>query len=135
MRNSYPSDLNDAGWSVLEAYIPAVKTGGRPATHSRREIVNALAYIVRSGGAWRLLPHEFPAWQTVYGYFRTWKISGLWEYINGRLRDELRLAEGRSPAPSAAIIDSQSVKTTEKGGSTAMTPAKNQGSQTPLSGG
>lgn len=134
MRNSYPSDLNDGEWSVLETYRPAVKTGGRPATHSRREIVNALAYLVRSGCAWRLLPHEFPAWQTVYGYFRTWKISGLWEYINGRLRDELRLAEGRSPEPSAAIIDSQSVKTTEKGGSKAMMQAKNQGSQTSFRG-
>ena len=94
----------------MAEHIPAVKSGGRPAKHSRHEIVNAMAYIVRTGAAWRLLPNDFPPWQTVYGYFRAWRDNGSWQYVNDQLRDEIRLLVGCSPEPSAAIIDSQSVK-------------------------
>ena len=126
-RPSYPTDVTDAQWHMLEPLVPAVKSGtpqgGRPAKHTRREMLNAICYVVRSGGAWRLLPHDFPAWKTVYHYFRQWRKDGTWYRIDTALRRQLRVALGRDPEPSAAVLDSQSVKTVEKGGSTAMTLA------------
>ncbi len=123
-RCAYPTDLTDAQWAILEPYVPAPKPGGRPVKHPRREIVNAMLYVLRSGGAWRLLPHEFPPWQTVYDYFRQWRMDGTWEQINAALRERVRVRAGRDPQPSGAILDSQSVKTTGKGGSGATTGAK-----------
>ena len=127
-RESYSTDVSDAAWRVLEPVVPAVKSGGpkggRPATHTRREILNGIRYVLRSGGAWRLLPHDFPAWQTVYDYFRQWRKDGTWYRMNTALRRQLRLALGRNPEPSAAVLDSQSVKTAEKGGPGAMTLAR-----------
>lgn len=114
-RQAYPTDLNDKEWAVIEPYVPKPKTGGRPTEHSRREIINAIAYILRSGCAWRLMPHDLPPWSTVYDYFRQWRIDGTWERINTALREKLRTTIGREAEPSAAIIDSQTVKTTEKG--------------------
>ncbi len=119
-RRAYPTDLTDAQWAILEPLVPPPKPGGRPPTHSRRELVDAMRSMLRSGGEWRLLPHEFPPWQTVYHYFRLWRIDGTWERINGALRERVRVRAGREAQPSAAIIDSQSVKTTEKGGFVAM---------------
>ena len=116
-RARYPSDLTDAQWTLLESLIPAVKSGGRPATHARREIADAILYVLRTGGSWRSLPHDFPAWQTVYDSFRLWRLDGTWERVHDTLRDQIRGAAGREVSPSAAIIDSQSVKTTETGGS------------------
>jgi putative transposase len=123
-RKAYPTDLNDKEWAVIEPYVPKPKTGGRPAEHSRREIINAIAYVLRSGCAWRLMPHDLPPWSTVYDYFRQWRIDGTWERINTALREKLRTTLGREAEPSAAIIDSQSVKTTEKGGLAATTQAR-----------
>jgi transposase len=122
-RKAYPTDLNDKEWAVIEPYVPKPKTGGRPAEHSRREIINAIAYVLRSGCAWRLMPHDLPPWSTVYDYFRQWRIDGTWERINTALREKLRTTIGREAEPSAAIIDSQTVKTTEKGDHVVTTQA------------
>jgi transposase len=115
-RMAYSSDLTDAEWGLLEPFIPPAKPGGRPRTTDIREVVNAIFYILRGGCAWRLLPHEFPPRQTVYDYFRAWRKVGLWEQMHRTLRERVRVQAGREAEPSACIIDSQSVKTTERGG-------------------
>ena len=115
-RKAYPSDVSDGEWTRMEAYIPRPLSGGRPAEHSRREIVNALRYVLRTGCGWEYLPHDFPPAKTVYDYFRQWSKSGVWEKANAALREQVRQRSGREQAPSLAVIDSQSVKTTEKGG-------------------
>lgn len=120
-RRRYPSDLTDAQWAVLAPLVPMPKPGGRPAQHDRREIVEAILYVLRGGIAWRALPHDFPPWQTVYDYFRTWRDDGTWERCNTVLRERVRVRAGRAAQPSGAILDSQSAKTTEKGGFAAMT--------------
>jgi transposase len=119
-RKAYKTDLSDAEWALLEPYVPAPLAGGRPAKWSRREIVNAMLYVLRAGCQWHLLPHDFPPYKTVYDYYRHWRRTGLWEGINTALRERLRLELGRDPQPSAAILDSQSVKTTEKGALAAL---------------
>lgn len=123
-RRNYSTDLTDQEWAILEALVPPVKSGGRPAEHTRREVVNAISYVLRTGCQWRNLPHDLPAWGTVYTYFRLWRLDGTWPRIHETLHKQLRRAVGRHPEASAAILDSQSVKTTEKGGRGAMTPAR-----------
>jgi transposase len=122
-RQAYKTDLSDAEWEVLGSHIPAPLAGRRPAKWRRREIVNAIVYVLRAGCQWHLLPHGFPAYKTVYDYYRQWRRNGLWEGINTALREQLRIAVGRDAQPSAAIIDSQSIKTTEKGANVASTMA------------
>lgn len=111
----YPSDVSDTEWEVVAPLLPAAKTGGRPRTTSLREVINAIFYVSRGGIAWRMLPKDFPPYQTVYRFFRAWSKDGTWERIHKALRDRVRQKAGREASPSAAIIDSQSAKTTEKG--------------------
>ena len=115
-RKGYSTNLTDAQWKRLKKLIPQYK-GGRPRKYELKEILNAIFYIVKTGCQWRLLPDSFPYWKTVYTYFRNWRLSGLWEKINTQLRKKVREKVGKNPSPSAAIIDSQSVKTTSVGGS------------------
>jgi putative transposase len=117
-RLSYPSDLSDLEYALIEDLIPQPKRGGRPAKYERREIVNGVRYVLRTGCAWRLVPHDLPKWKAIYHYFSLWKLDGTWKRIHDRLYGDLRQSMGRNREPSAAIIDSQSVKTTEKGGRT-----------------
>jgi len=113
-RPAYPSDLTDAQWDQIEAHVPKPKSGGRPASVSRREIVNAILYLVREGITWRAMPHDLPDYRTVYHYFARWRNDGTWQAIHDALRDEVRTAAGRAVSPSAAILDAQSVKTVEQ---------------------
>ena len=119
-RRAYSSDLTDAEWQILEPLLPLEKTGGRHRCYSLREIINAIQYLLRTGCAWRLMPNDLPHWRTVYEYFRCWKNDGTWLKIHDHLHKEIRKKMERNEQPSAAIIDSQSVKTTEKEGLTGM---------------
>lgn len=115
-RRSYPTDLTDAQWQrIASVFVRPSSTRGRPRRWPDREIVNAIFSAVRGGQGWRLLPHDFPPWQTVYGYYWQWRNSGVWEQLNTTLVPAVRQQAGRHPQPSAASIDSQSVKTAEGG--------------------
>lgn len=120
----YPSDLSDKEWELLEPLIPAVKAGGRPATYARREIVNSILYVLRSGCSWRMLPKDLPPWDLVYGYFNRWRKTGVWQQVHEQLYRQMRAQLQRQATPTAAIADSQSTKTTEKGGSRALTSTR-----------
>jgi transposase len=123
-RQPYPTDLTGAQWAQVSRFIPGPKKNGRPAKYDRREIVNALLYVARTGCQWRALPHDLPPWRIVYWYFMAWKRDGTLDRLHDELRGDLRQAEGRQRQPSAAVLDSQSVKTTEKGGLAATTPVR-----------
>jgi putative transposase len=114
MRKPYPTDLSDAQWSRLRSYLPTPKAQGRPRTHSLRDVLDAIFYVLKSGCHWRLLPHDFPPWSTVYYHFRRFRLGGLWFLILKALRAAERNRAGKDPQPTAAIMDSQSVKTVEE---------------------
>jgi putative transposase len=116
MRKPYPTDLSDDEWNYIEPHMPAPKGHGRPRTHDLREILDAVFYLLKSGCQWRLLPHHFPRWPTVYWYFRTWRLDGTWERINRAIRERRRVRLKRDPQPSAGVVESQSVKSTAVGG-------------------
>jgi len=123
-RKPYPSDLTEAEWAILEPLLPPAKRGERPRTVAMRQVLNAIFYVLKSGCQWDMLPRDFPPKGTVYHYYNTWRKDGTWQRINQALREQLRQQLGREATPSAAIIDSQSVKTTEKGVVEATMPTK-----------
>ncbi len=119
-RRAYPSDLTDEQSAIVQAELPAAKCGGkkggRPLKVSRRDILDAILYVLRTGCAWRQMPHDFPHWRTVYGYYRAWIEDGTWERLNALFRTKVRERVGKGAEPHEAVIDSQSVKTALKGG-------------------
>jgi putative transposase len=115
-RQAYPSDLSEAEWAVLQPLLPAARRDVRPRKYDLREVVNAIRYLQRSGCSWRLLPHDLPPYRVVFYYFHQWRRDGTWERIHHHLHEQIRQHSGRHAQASAAIADSQSVKTTEKGG-------------------
>jgi putative transposase len=120
----YPTDLTDSQWDIIQGLIPPAKPGGRPRSLEMRQVVNAILYVVVGGIQWRMLPKEYPKWQSVYSYFRDWKHSGAWRRMHDTLRAKLRQRTGRHKHPTAACLDSQSVKTTAVPGSRGFDKAK-----------
>lgn len=114
-RQSYPSDLTDAEWTKLKPLLPAENRIGSPREVELREVVNALMYVADNGIKWRAMPHDLPAWQTVYGYFRRWSQHGVWEQVNQALVKAVRIDAGREEQPSLGLVDSQSVEMAQKG--------------------
>ena len=121
-RRAYPSDLTDQQWHTIQEVLPPPKGGksGRPPKWPRREIWNAIFYQARTGCQWRYLPHDLPPWELVWEHFQRWRDEGIIEAVHDALRQKVRVQEGREPTPSAAIIDSQSVRAVQKGGTTAL---------------
>jgi putative transposase len=111
-RKRYPTDLTNKQWKLIKHLIPPAKAGGRNRTIDVREVLNAIFYVLVGGIQWRMIPHDLPNWNTVYGYFRDWKRDGVWQRIHDTLRAQLRQKEGRHKHPTAGCLDSQSVKTT-----------------------
>jgi putative transposase len=114
-RKAYPTDLTNEQWAILKHHLKA-RGRGAPRRINLREVVNALLYLSRTGCQWRMLPHDLPPWQQIYYYFKQWRDDGTLARINGELRTEIRLSVDKDAEPSAAIMDSQSVKTTETSG-------------------
>ena len=120
-RRAYPSDLSEAEWLLLEPLMPVTRPRGQARIHSYRDIVDGILYVLRNGALWRAMPHDLPPWQTVYTYFRDWTIDGTWTRIHDALAEADRELAGRDAEPSAGVIDSQTARTTEKGGAAATT--------------
>ena len=123
-RKPYPSDLTDEQWAILEPLVPPPAPRGRPREVDIREVINAVFYLNRGGIAWRLLPHDFPPWKTVYNYFAAWRDDGTWEAMLTALRERVRVAAGREPTPSGCAVDSQSAQSAGAGGECGFDAAK-----------
>jgi putative transposase len=121
-RQPSPTDLRDKEWDLIKHLVPEAKPGGRPEAYPKRELLNGIFSLLRSGCSWRMLPHDLPPWRIVYDYFWQWRKDGTWQVRHDLLRGDVRVAEGKQRQPSAGVIDSQSVKSTEKGGSAASMP-------------
>ena len=115
MYQRYPTDLTDGQWKLVAPLLPAAKPGGRPRSVDLREVLNGIFYVTRGGVPWRMLPHDLPPWGTVHYYYRRWRLDGTWEKILKVLRARLRHADGRKKSPSAAIVDTQTVRTASGG--------------------
>jgi putative transposase len=120
----YPTDLTDSQWVIIQELIPPAKPGGRPRSLDMRRVVNAILYVAMGGIQWRMLPKEYPKWQSVYSYFRDWKRAGVWQRIHDTLRARVRQRAGRHKHPTGGCLDSQSVKTTAVAGSRGFDKAK-----------
>ena len=132
-RNPYPSDVTDEQWSLIESHIPPHKPGGRPRAVDMREVINGILYLNRTGCSWRMLPHDLPPWGTVHYYYRRFRLEGVWPNIHDHLREQVRVEAGKEKTPSAAIIDSQSVKTAEKGGAVGTTLGRKSAEESGIS--
>jgi putative transposase len=132
-RIPYPSDVTDEQWSLIESHIPPEKPGGRPRSVDMRQVINGILYLNRSGCSWRMLPRDLPPWGTVHYYYRRFRRENVWPNIHDHLREQVRIDAGKEKTPSAAIIDSQSVKTAEKGGAAGTTPARKSAAESGIS--
>ena len=115
-RKPYPTDLSDPQWERIEPWMPKPTSTGRPPKYAKREIINAIFYLTHNGCTWRGLPHDFPPYDTVFHWFREWQSDGTWKRIHDKLRDRVRKKAGKKRKPTAAVLDSQTIKTTEQGG-------------------
>ena len=125
-RPAYPSDLTDEQWNILQSVVPKAKQvrTGRPGKYPRREIWNAIFYQAKTGCQWRYLPHDLPPWEDVWDHFCRWRDAGILAVVHDALRVQVRVQAGREPTPSAAILDSQTLRTPQKGGPMATMPAR-----------
>jgi putative transposase len=123
MSPHYPTDMNDAQWALLEPHMAQKKRRGPKSRIKLREVINAIFYRQRTSCQWRMIPREYPAWPVVAGYWQRWQKNGLWTRINTALRETAREKAGRNTTPTAAIIDSRTIKTTQKGGNGDMMAA------------
>jgi transposase len=125
-RKAYPSDISNEEWEIIKPLLPVEQGIGRPRQVDSREIINGIFYVLHEGCTWRALPHDLPPWQTVYNYFRYWQKLGIWQQVHTQLREQVRVGMNKCNIPTAGIIDSQSVKTTEKRGKSTVTMAENR---------